>query len=309
MLKHLLVENYVLIEHLSVEFSDGFNAITGETGAGKSILLGALNLILGTRADSQSLLDTSKKCVVEGLFIDAPKEVSRILEENSLDVDSELILRREIAPGGKSRAFINDTPVTLTLLKTVGDMLVDIHSQHNTLFLNEGLFQLLVIDHFAGNEPIKIDFASLWNEYKALRSQLEALILEESAQIKERDYIEFQYNELVSANVNEGEQENELELANAAADIAQRFSLVTEVLNSDDGVITKLKSVYQTIRPIAGLSTEFEELGSRINSVVIELQDLASTVEHAQEASSFEPDRIELLREKLDQLYRLEHKH
>lgn len=312
MLKHLLVENYVLIEHLSVEFSDGFNAITGETGAGKSILLGALNLILGTRADSQSLLDTSKKCVVEGLFIDAPKEVSRILEENSLDVDAELILRREIAPGGKSRAFINDTPVTLTLLKTVGDMLVDIHSQHNTLFLNEGLFQLLVIDHFAGNEPIKIDFASSWNEYKALRSQLEALMLEESAQIKERDYIEFQYNELVSANINEGEQENwehELELANAAADIAQRFSLVTDVLNSDDGVITKLKSVYQTIRPIAGLSTEFEELGSRINSVVIELQDLASTVEHAQEASSFEPDRIELLREKLDQLYRLEHKH
>ncbi len=312
MLKHLLVENYVLIEHLSVEFTKGFNAITGETGAGKSILLGALHLILGTRADSQSLLNPEKKCVVEGLFLEAPAAVNKILEDNSLDVDVELIIRREIAPGGKSRAFINDTPVSLTLLKTVGDLLVDIHSQHNTLFLNEGLFQLLVIDHFAGNETIKSEYSVSWKEYNFLRHQLETLRQEESAQIKERDYLQFQYDELATANIIEGEQErweHELELANSAADIAQRFSTVGEVLNSDEGVISKLKAAYQMVRPICSLSPDFEELASRINSVVIELQDLATTAERTVETTSFEPDRIEILREKLDLLYRLEHKH
>jgi len=200
MLCRLSVKNYALIEELEFEPGPGFNIITGETGAGKSILLGALGLILGNRADMQALRDNSQKCIVEGTFKVNLEPVNRFLYENNLDVCDELIMRREILPGGKSRAFVNDTPVNLNALKIIGDMLVDIHSQHENLLVNEAQFQLAVLDDFARNKEILSSYYAQYLDYRNKTTKLELLSEQEAKSMAEQDFIHFQLDELHEAH-------------------------------------------------------------------------------------------------------------
>jgi DNA repair protein RecN (Recombination protein N) len=225
MLSHLKIKNYALIKDLEIDFRKGFNIITGETGTGKSIILGALGLILGNRADSTSLHNNNTKCIIEGRFFIEGYKLEGFFERNDLDWEAQTILRREIAPGGKSRAFINDTPVTLNILKELGESLIDIHSQHQTLKLTNSNFQLSLVDAFARQKPLLDQYALLFRQYKKTLRDL-ATLKDKAAQAnKDYDYFLFQLNELTAANLQDGEfetLEEEMNLLNHAEVISQR---------------------------------------------------------------------------------------
>jgi DNA repair protein RecN (Recombination protein N) len=253
MLKTISVQNYALIDSLQLHFGKGMNIITGETGAGKSVLMGALGLLLGDRADSSSLLDTSKKCIIEGTFF-ATQKVKSFLQNSELDADDEVVIHREINKEGKSRSFINDTPVNLSQLRELGDILVDIHSQHETLLLNQSGFQLSVVDAFAGNEKLLSENKLIFRQYKALREKLNQLQEEEKKSRTDQDYLQFQFNELNEAKLEADEQsklEEELSALSHAEEIKiniDKFSTIvsgTEVnlvstLSNATGIISSL---------------------------------------------------------------------
>jgi len=313
MLLHLSVENFILIPKLEISFHRGFTCITGETGAGKSILVGALSLILGQRADTSVLRDKSQKCIVEGSFLIEGYDLNSFFEENDLDYESTSVFRREINPQGKSRAFINDTPVNLNVLKEIGDRLVDIHSQHQTLELNNAAFQLAMIDSYARHPQTLFDCRKLFNEYHLLRKELEECKIKEQQSAMEREYLQFQFEELEKANLQENEQgvaEEELEILTHAEEIKSRtYSAISLLADQDMNVSDRLAEIKQLLDQASRYSHHILPLAERIGESLIELKDIANELRSFSEQVHFDAERIEKLGQRLDLIYHLEQKH
>lgn len=313
MLFRLIIQNYALIENVDIKFSDKLTIITGETGAGKSILLGALGLIIGNRADTKVLFNNEKKCIVEGYFDISNLELTGFFNQHNLDYENTTILRREINQTGKSRAFINDTPVTLEALKELGSKLVDIHSQHETLNLSTSMFQLSVVDAFAKQKSLLNDYKRKFNEYKKMQALLNDLSEKEKQSKTDLDYFQFQLNELQEANLQNTEQEeteNELKTLNHAEEIKTRLTenqmLLIENENSvSNQLITAKNSILSIVKYHRGL----EDILKRLNSVIVELKDIAGEMSSIEHDTNYDPQRIELLTERLDKIYSLQKKH
>lgn len=313
MLKHLSVQNYALIDKLEVEFTDGLTIITGETGAGKSILLGALGLIAGSRADTQALQDKTKKCVVEASFNIKDYYLKEFFASNELDYETTTSIRREINPEGKSRAFINDTPVTLNQLKELAEYLIDIHSQHQTLTLNGSAFQLSVVDAFADHSDVLEEYATEFKKYKALEKRLNELTEKESQAKKDLDYFQFQFNELEDANLVPDQQsamEQELETLNNAEVIKMNLSKASFGLTGgEQNLILSLNEIKALLLSVAKFKPEINELSMRLSSSYIELKDIANELDALEQDIIHDANRIEILTQKLDAVYRLQQKH
>ena len=313
MLKQLTIKNYALIRQLSLEPSEQLNVITGETGAGKSILLGAMGLLMGNRADSKVLLDEDQKCVIEGVFDIGEYKLRRLFKEEDLDYDEQTVIRRELSPGGKSRAFINDTPVTVDVMKRIGSLLMDIHSQHETLLLGQQTFQLRLVDAFAGNTALLETYSAEWSEYQKAKKRFEDLTEEADTLRQEADYISFQLEELEKMGFEETEQdslESEVSIMDHASDIKGRFRQVLDlVTESEYAARNGLAEARLHLQHVASIVPSFQPLHDRLESVIIELDDLMGEVEREAERVEFDPDRAEVVRERLNQLYRLLKKH
>jgi DNA repair protein RecN (Recombination protein N) len=312
-LQKLQIQNYVLIESLDLDLNKGLNIITGETGAGKSILLGAMSLILGERADKTVLLDKEKKCVVEGVFSTKNHEVKDFFKSEGLDYDNQLILRREVNAEGKSRSFINDTPVTLAQLKSLSQLIVDIHSQHETLFLRKQKFQLSVVDAFAGNENDLEAYAAAYSEYKTLQSRLSDLQEADKKSKADLDYYQFLFNELEEVSLKPGEQEKleeELNTGTHAEEIKSNLDAAYSGLSgSEDNLLNRISKIQTLIQSSAKHSTALNELSERLKSVTIELKDIANEVDNVSAEVVFDPKRIEEAQLRLNDIYRLQQKH
>ncbi|MBP3670597.1 MAG: DNA repair protein RecN [Bacteroidaceae bacterium] len=313
MIKKLVIRNYALIESLEIDFAQGLSVITGETGAGKSIILGALSLILGQRVDSKVVTDASAKTVVEGTFDIAPYHLVAFFEENDLEYDDECIVRREIAPSGKSRAFINDTPVTVSQLKTLGDRLIDIHSQHQNLLLADSGFQMRMLDVMAHNE----NELGAYQEAHARCSQLERELDMARRRLAEahadEDYIRFQYAQLQEARLIDGEQEEleaEQERLTHAGDIKETLYEVNSLLDSDEaGVISRLNMAVSRSRSLQPYFPDSSEIIERIEGAYIDLKDICATFNEWNESLAVDPERLARVEERLDTIYGLQQKH
>lgn len=313
MLQHLSIQNYALIDKIEVDFSDGLTIITGETGAGKSILLGALGLIAGNRADTKSLQDKTKKCIVEATFNIKEYSLQAFFEAQDLDFENESVIRREINPAGKSRAFINDTPVSLTQLKELAVRLIDIHSQHKTLTLNGSDYQLSVVDIFSQHEKSLVDYTSLFKQVKLLEKKLDLLLSQESQAKKDLDYFQFQFDELEEANLISGEQvqlEQELETLNNSEDIKSNLSqAIAGLEGGEQDVLSSLNEIKSILNSIAQFKPEINELSTRVNSSYIELVDISKEIESIALDVIHDPEKIEDLTNRLDTILRLQQKH
>ncbi|MFA5329869.1 MAG: DNA repair protein RecN [Prolixibacteraceae bacterium] len=313
MLKSLLIKNYALIDSLIIEFSGDLNILTGETGAGKSIMLGAIGLIIGQRADSSVLRDKSKKCTAEGTFDIKNYGLQNFFDENELDYEDVTILRREITPQGKSRAFINDTPVNVKILHDLGLKLIDIHSQHQNLELNEKNYQLRLVDLVAGNtERIKI-FGIGFRQYLSLQAKLQNVILQAEQSKKDLDYFEFQFQQLHDAKLSRDEQselEISLEKLTHAEEIRSVFGQTYQALSeSERSVLTVLKETLNSISKLKNVLPEAGHLFSRLESVYLELKDIASESSAIEERAENNPEQAELVSQRLDLIYSLQQKH
>jgi DNA repair protein RecN (Recombination protein N) len=312
MIQSLYIRNYLLIDHLELDFSSGFITITGETGAGKSILMGALSLILGQRVDTSVLKLKEAKCIVEGTFLPGER-VRAVFEANDLDFEEITTLRREIAPGGKSRAFINDTPVNLPLLKEVGNLLVDIHSQHQNLRLNDHLYQMEVITHMAGVDDELARYRDTYAAFSELNRELTRVKKETGALKEELEYMQFQFSELQSAHLVEGEMgdlEADLQRAEHAEEIRNAlFVSAGHLLEETTGILDQIKTSLLQLQKISSLYTPSRELAARMESAYIELKDIASEVEVEAGKAGLEPGELEKLRERMDLLFSLMQKH
>ena len=313
MLLHLSIENYALIKQLDIDLHRGFTTITGETGAGKSILLGAMSLILGNRAETNVLNDASRKCVVEGHFDISSYQIKEFFNRYELDYDDVLILRREISRQGKSRAFINDTPVKLPLMKEIGETLVDIHSQNRTLTLNKSDVQMAVVDNFAGHNDLLADYRKTYTEYRRKQTELKELEEKERQAKSDQDYYQFLFDELEKADLKQGEQqeiENELELQNHAESIKSSLLEGYESISSSDMNITaQLQNIHSKLEQSSTHHQKISSLLERLNSTIIELEDLAGEMSNLAEEITYNPSRTEELNERLNTIYELEHKH
>lgn len=313
MLKHLYVKNFALIHQLDLNVGSGLTVITGETGAGKSILLGALNHILGQRADLKSLRDTSQKCVIEGEFEIEPYNLQTFFEEQDLDYSHQTILRREILPSGKSRAFINDSPVNLTQLKALGEQLVDIHSQHQTLLLQDEDFQLNILDYFSGNHSLLDDYQKAYKTYKKAQLTLNKRKEEQQKALADQDYYTFQLNELEELKLdelNQEELEEELNTLSHTEEIKTVLYKCTEALSGEqNGVHSTLNELLNDLRKISGYSETFASYAERMESVRIELEDLAAELEDKQSDLEHNPERIITLNDTVNKLNALQQKH
>lgn len=313
MLLHLSIENYALIRELDIDLSKGFTAITGETGAGKSILLGALSLILGNRAETNVLNDPAKKCVVEGHFDISSYQLKKFFEDNELDYDDVLILRREISRSGKSRAFINDTPVKLPLMKEIGESLVDIHSQNRTLTLNKSDVQMAVVDNFAGHQELLSNFRITYHQYRQKQAELRELQEQEDQAKTDQDYYQFLFDELEKAELKEGEQkeiEDELDLQNHAETIKSGLMEGYDAIASSDANVTdQLRTIYNKLKDSASHHQKLGSIIERLNSAIIELEDLSGEMGNLAEDITYDPSRAEELNERVNLIYELEHKH
>lgn len=313
MLQHLSVENYALIRKLDLSFERGFTAITGETGAGKSILLGALSLILGNRADTSALYDSQKKCVVEGRFNIKNYGLHSFFEKHDLDYEQELILRREINSSGKSRAFINDTPVRLPQMKELGARLVDIHSQNKTLTLNDSNVQLAVIDSVAVDSPDLNYYRNEFRQLKALQKKYSELDEQEKQSKADIDYYQYLFNELQESNLSEEEQEEaeaELDTQNHSESIKSSLSKGSYALTEEENsIIEQLKLIHADASDASLHHQPLQELSERLNSAIIELEDISSEMQSLSEDISYNPERIEELNNRLNIIYELQQKH
>ncbi len=313
MLKHLSIQNYALIDKLEVDFSDGLTIITGETGAGKSILLGAIGLIAGSRADTNSLQEKTKKCIVEASFNIKDYSLKDFFWANELDYETTTNIRREINPEGKSRAFINDTPVTLSQLKSLTERLIDIHSQHQTLTLNGSEFQLSVVDAYANHADLLVEYTVNFKQFKVLEKSLNDLLAKESQAKKELDYFQFQFNELEDANLKTGEQialEQELETLNNAEDIKSNLSKAASgLVGGEQNLLASLNEIKSLVASYAKFKPEIDELSTRLISSFIELKDISNELESLEQDIVYDPKRIEILTIQLDIIYRLQQKH
>ncbi|MFM7018324.1 DNA repair protein RecN [Flavobacterium sp.] len=313
MIVSLSIENFALIEKLSVRFSDGFSVISGETGAGKSILLGALGLVLGKRADLSSLKNKEEKCVIEAHFNIANYHLKDFFIANDLDYEDETIIRREILPSGKSRAFINDTPVNLNELQELSNFLIDIHSQHQTQELSDDSVQFQIIDSVASNEAVLEEYATQLKVYKKINSDIKSkreLLLSLS---KEQDYNSFLLEELLAAKLKSGEQElleSQFEKLNNVELINENLSRILSLSNQEQfGVIQGLKEIKVSIQKIASYSQEFSDLSERISSLLIEFDDIEREISGLAESVHSDPEELQLLNEKLQLIYSLQKKH
>lgn len=313
MLIKLFVQNYALIKELDVELENGLTIITGETGAGKSILLGALSLILGTRADSSVLLDKNEKCIVEGTFRIEEYELNEFFISNELDYVTVTTLRREINPAGKSRAFINDTPVTVNLLKELGDRLIDIHSQHQTLMLNDNSFQLNLIDSFSGTTKLKNEYKEVYNNHRKLKKEYAAIKEKADKNKADLEYYQFQYSQLDEANLNQGEQselEAEQELLAHAGEIKLALAASLNLFFTEGvSILSMLRDVKSNLGRIRTFLPESESLMLRTESTLIELDDLAAEIEKLAVSIEADPQRLAQVNNRLDIIYSLIQKH
>lgn len=314
MLKSLFIQNFVLIDNLDIRFDKGFSVITGETGAGKSIILGALSLVLGQRADGKSIKKGSDKCVIEAVFDVSKYQLEPFFLSNDLEYDADsCILRRELYASGKSRAFVNDSPVSLTILKELGSRLIDIHSQHQNLLLGDNRFQLKVIDVMAENEILLILYKKEFTRYQALRRELKDLRDKAAQSKQEEDYIRFQLEQLDEANLQPDEQdelEQEQETLSHAEEIKSSLYKVTELLDGEEqGAIQILKEAISTVDSLERYFPKAKEISERIRSAYIDLNDLASETDVLKEDVEFNPERLEWVNERLNILYTLLQKH
>ncbi|MDR0715075.1 MAG: DNA repair protein RecN [Bacteroidales bacterium] len=313
MFKHLSVRNYVLIQELEVDFYDGLSIITGETGAGKSILLGALALLAGQRADSNALLDKSNKCVVEGVFGLTRKEWDSWFVENELDFAGDAILRREISADGKSRAFINDTPVNLAVLKEIGAKLIDIHSQHQNIYLQSADFQLQIVDTYAQQLDRVAEYRQLYAGYRKLSVRLEEMKAAEQQNRADSDYHRFRFEELNNAQLRNGEQETleeELKALLHAEEIKTGLMQAAACLDADEhSVVTLLKSAIAVMNRLKGVLPSATGFLQRLDSALIDLRDMSSEAGQIAEAVEYRPGRVDEINERLDVLYGLQQKH
>mgnify|MGYP003290681274 CR=1 FL=1 len=320
MLQRLSISNYALIASLSVDFDNGFSVITGETGAGKSILLGALGFVLGNRADSNILFDDSKKCVVEATFIlkdnkTTSQQVNKLklfFEENDIDFDEECIIRRELNPQKKSRSFINDTPVSLQILKELGSKLVDIHSQHDSLLLCNDDFQLNILDDAANNQELLSEYQKLYRQYSLAKNELQKLRQKSISNIDENDYLKFQLDELTKAELLDGEYEEltqRIEFLENQEEIGRLLAESTNVLeNNDFSLLDGINTLLYNVDKLKRFIPELDSMSERVNSVKIELKDICSDLNRLQDDSQ-DISSLETLQERFDIIQRLMMKH
>lgn len=313
MLTTLSIKNYALIDSLQVDFNSGLTIITGETGAGKSILLGGLSLILGKRADLSSVKNPSEKCIIEATFDIANYNLKSLFKTEDLDYEPQTIIRREILPSGKSRAFINDTPVNLDSLQALGARLLDIHSQHQTLQLTNDDFQFQVIDALAENGNLLQHYARDLSQYRSLRSELKKLQQQKIEAAKELDYNLFLLNELNEANLVDGELElleQEYETLNNIEEISERLAASNELLSSQEiGVMPHLTEAKSQLSKLAAISSTYQSLFERVTSSIIELDDIFAVIEELQESLEADPNRLNTVNLKLQVLHNLMQKH
>ncbi len=313
MLQTLYIKNFALIEHLHIDFSNRLSIITGETGAGKSILLGALGLVLGRRADLTSLKDKEQKCVVEAHFKISDYPLKDFFTENDLDYEEVAIIRREILPSGKSRAFINDSPVNLAELQELGDFLIDIHSQQQTRELSDEQYQLQILDAVANNAENITVYKKQLSGYKHILSELKKQQSQKDTLAKEQDYNTFLLNELLSAGLKAGEQEEmeqELEKLGNVEMIKEALARALSIANEEQiGVLQNLKEIRASLQKISGLSPEYNQLLERISSLLIEFDDINGEIEANVESLSDDPERLEFINQKLQLIYTLQKKH
>lgn len=314
MLNKLTIQNYAIIDEIEIRFSPRLNIITGETGAGKSILMGALSLILGERADSSVLVNTAKKCFIEGVFsISQKPEVIAFLQAHELDMDDELVLRREIAPNGKTRAFINDTPVTLNQIKQLASLLVDLHQQFDTLELGDSDFQREVLDALAGNEKLLSDFRKQFLQWQTVSKELEALKAQKTAFTKEADYHQFLFDELNELSLKENELEEldqELKVLSSTEGIKAALTKVFfELRESEHPIVVTLKQLVQQLQPYSSLHKDLSAVIDRLQSAQVELQDIAGEIDHLNDTVQFDEKRIEWINQRLTDGYKLLKKH
>ena len=313
MLLALSIKNYALIEHLEVDFSNQFSIITGETGAGKSILLGALGLVLGNRADLSSLKDDQQKCVIEAQFQLSKYQLKTVFESNDLDYDDNTIIRREILPTGKSRAFVNDSPVNLQQLQELATYLIDIHSQNETRALVNEAYQIEVLDLVAQNEAFLKQYQNELKQYKSLQKQYNQLVSDKDSLVKEQEYNRFLLEELLQANLTLGEQElleEELEKLSNVEFIKENLDKILAVANEEQiGLLSLLNETKQAFGKIQGFSTNFKDLSERINSIGIEFQDVLDETFRETDKIVNDPERLEWVQNKLQAIYNLQKKH
>jgi DNA repair protein RecN (Recombination protein N) len=313
MLKHLTIRNYALIRHLEMEPSGHLNVITGETGAGKSIMLGAMALLMGNRADTKVLWDEKEKCITEGVFNIQPYNLKSFFKEEDLDYDDHTVIRREISPGGKSRAFINDTPVTLDVLKKLGSQLMDIHSQHETLQLGNQVFQLKLIDGYAGHQSLLEKYHEAWENFLSAKNAYRTLQQQADNLRQEADFINFQLDELTTAGFQEGEQEkleSELKIMEHAEDIKSRFNTILDLLSrSEFASRQRLSEARSHLQAVSGFSKNYESLFERLQSLIIELDDILNEIENEESSMEYDPQRTTSMKARIDVLYRLLKKH
>lgn len=314
MLKSLFIHNYALIDSLQIDFDRGFTVITGETGAGKSIILGALSLILGQRADARHIKQGETRCVIEGVFDIAAYDMQPLFEERDWIYDGdECILRREIWSNGKSRAFVNDSPVYLNDLKGFGDRLIDIHSQHQNLALNDNLFQLNVVDLLAGTTKERLEYAVAYTDYRSTEQMLKEMRLQARKNKEEEDYLRFQYTALSEAALQPGEQERletELEAVTHSEEIKSGLFTVTSLLSGNEqNVESLLRTVGDTLQQVQVVYPRAADLMARVESAYIDLKDVRVEASHFFEDIDFDPNRQQLLEDRLSTIYDLQKKH
>ena len=314
MLQQLYIKNFTLIDELDIELYPGFSVITGETGAGKSIILGAIGLLLGQRADSKSIKQGADRCVIEAHFDLSRYDLKPFFDENDIEYDDhDTIIRRELTAAGKSRAFINDTPVALTMLKELGDQLMDVHSQHQNLLLNKQDFQLNVVDILANDSKELEEYQQCFANYQQKTKELNQLREEIERNKQNADFLQFQYDELEAAQLAEGEQEEleqQSETMSHAEDIKTALYEADNALNGDEsGVVSQVKSAYNALNGISKVMPKTAELTERLDSCRIELKDIADEVSQLLERTDFNPAELDNINNRLDRLYELEKKY
>lgn len=313
MLRSLFIQNYALIAELDIDFETGFSVITGETGAGKSIILGAIGLLLGQRADMKAIRLGASKCVIEAHFDLSAYNMRPFFEQNELEYENDCILRREILASGKSRAFINDTPASLSQMKELGEQLIDVHSQHQNLLLNKEGFQLEVLDILAGNGELLDEYKQSYSEWKRLEKELSELIVQSEQSRADEDYIRFQVEQLDDAGLTPDEQENleqEIETLTHAEEIKAGLFRVEQSLNADEGgILIQLKDSLNALSALEKVYPAAEQLSERVESCYIELKDLAQEAGSQCESVDFNPERLEEANERLNLIYSLQQKH
>lgn len=313
MIKKLHIRNYAIIEKLDLQFADGLTIITGETGAGKSILLGALGLIMGNRADTKSLFNEEDKCVVEGHFDISSYDLSDFFEMNDIDYDADLVLRRELTPAGKSRAFINDTPVNLKVMQALCAQLVDLHQQFDTLDIHDTSFQLTMLDALAGNKESLPEYRKLYKAYQGNKRRMEQLLSDATRADKETGFLEFQLEELQLADLQPNEQsvlENEIRVLTHAEEIKKTVAGVFRLLiDSEQATLGQLQNATYSLAQLGRFDSRVARLHERLGSLVAELEDAGHELETVAEQTEYDPERIQQVQARLDLIYRLQKKH